>query len=76
MLFSEGDGRKIVSTATAETVGRVKGFVVDPATRSVLALQVKKGESGDTLRWSEVIAFGADASRWPVPMPSPRRATT
>ncbi len=49
MRFSEATGHKIVSTSTAATIGRVDGFVVDPAHRTVLALQVGKADSGDTL---------------------------
>ncbi len=59
--FSEATGRKIVSTATAETVGKIAGFVVDPATGTVLAVRVKKATSGDTLLWIDITAFGADA---------------
>lgn len=61
MRFSESEGHKVVSTSTAETVGKVSGFVVDPATRAVCALEVKKATSGDVLPWAHVIAFGADA---------------
>lgn len=61
MLFSDATGRKVVSTSTAETVGKIDGFVVDPATRAVMAVELKKTESGDTLLWSDIIGFGADA---------------
>lgn len=60
-LFSEAKGRKVVSTTTAETVGKISELVVDPATRTVLALELKKTESGDTLRYSDITAFGGDA---------------
>jgi sporulation protein YlmC with PRC-barrel domain len=60
MLFSEANGRKVVSTSTAETVGQVAGFVVDPHTRTVVAVEVKKA-AGDTLAWADIFAFGADA---------------
>lgn len=59
--FSEAKGRQVVSTATADTVGTVSELVVDPVTRSVLALQLRKAESGDTLRYTDITAFGADA---------------
>ena len=60
--FSEADGRKVVSIADAGTVGKVSGFVVDPAGSQVLALHLKKTEGKvDTVRWSDVRAFGADA---------------
>lgn len=61
MLFSEASGRKVVSTSTADTVGKIDDFVVDPAARSVVALMLKKTAGGDTLRWPAITAFGADA---------------
>ena len=61
MLFSDAKGRKVVSSSTATTVGKVSGFVVDPATRAVVGVQLKKAEHGDLLRWSDITAFGADA---------------
>ncbi len=61
MLFSEADGQKVVSNATAGTVGKVHGFVVDPASRQVVALELKKTDGGDTLAWEDIAAFGADA---------------
>jgi uncharacterized protein YrrD len=60
MRFTEATGRKIVSTSTAATVGKVSGFVVDPAVSSVVALQLK-AYSGEVLRWSDLTAFGTDA---------------
>lgn len=61
MLFSESRKRKIVCTSTAETVGKVSGFVVDPAPRRVVALRVKKSQHGDTLAWPQISGFGPDA---------------
>lgn len=61
MLFSDAKGRKVVSTSTAETVGKVTEFVVDPSSRSVIAVHVKKAASGDTLRWGDITGFGEDA---------------
>ncbi|MDN5791193.1 MAG: PRC-barrel domain-containing protein [Micrococcales bacterium] len=61
MLFSDSRKRKIVCTSTAETVGRVSGFVVDPALRRVVAVTVKKSQDGDTLAWPQISGFGPDA---------------
>ncbi|GAB2478037.1 PRC-barrel domain-containing protein [Jatrophihabitans fulvus] len=61
MLFTEVDGRKVVSTSSAETVGKVDEFVVDPSTRKVVALRLKKTDSGDTLTWQNITAVGGDA---------------
>jgi uncharacterized protein YrrD len=61
MRFSEARGRKVVSTSTADSVGTVHDFVVDPKAAAVLAMEVKKAEAGNTLRWSDITAFGSDA---------------
>ena len=61
MRFSEAAGRQVVSTSTAETVGQVDDFVVDPRRRAVVALSLKKTNGGDTLLWTDIAAFGSDA---------------
>jgi uncharacterized protein YrrD len=61
MRFSEAAGRKVVSTATAETAGMIDQFLIDPRTRSVIALELKKTSGGDFLPWSGILSFGADA---------------
>jgi sporulation protein YlmC with PRC-barrel domain len=62
MLFSDAKGRKVVSSSTASTVGKVSRLVIDPTTRAVVGVQLrKKTDQGDTLRWSDITAFGADA---------------
>jgi|BarGraNGADG00212_1021973.scaffolds.fasta_scaffold102430_1 sporulation protein YlmC with PRC-barrel domain len=61
MLFSEASGRTVVSTSTAETVGQVAEFVIDPQSHSIVALTLKKTPKGDTVLWGAISAFGADA---------------
>jgi sporulation protein YlmC with PRC-barrel domain len=61
MRFTESTGRQVVSTSTAATVGKIDEFVIDPQTRSVVAVTLKKTDGGDTLQWSDIITFGADA---------------
>lgn len=61
MRFSEATGRKVVSTTSAETIGTIGGFVVDPQRRAVVAIECKKTDSGDILMWSDIVGFGADA---------------
>lgn len=61
MQWSQLKGRKVVSTATADRVGKVNGFVLDPATRQVVALELKKTDSGSLVRWSDLVAVGTDA---------------
>lgn len=61
MRFSEAMGHKIVSLATAETVGTLGEFVVDPRGQRIVALGVSKSKTGDTLRWDSIESFGPDA---------------
>ncbi|MAS55668.1 MAG: hypothetical protein CMJ44_13790 [Pimelobacter sp.] len=61
MLYSDLKGRKLVDTTSADTVGKVDGFLLDPATRSVVALEFKKTDHGSVVAWSDLIAVGADA---------------
>ena len=62
MRFKEMKGHKIVDISTAETVGKVDEFIVDPAASRVVALKVGKSQSGGLiLRWEDLEAFGADA---------------
>lgn len=60
-LLSEAVGRQVVSTSTAVTLGKIDEFVIDPHARAVVAVTLKKTDDGDTLRWSDITAFGADA---------------
>lgn len=60
MLFSEAEGRQVLSTGTAATVGTVEGFLVDPASARVVAVRLKSPGNGDTLHWRDVTSFGAD----------------
>lgn len=61
MLISEATGRKVVSTSTADTVGAVSAFLVDPHNRTVAGVEIKKSKSGDALKWSAISAFGSAA---------------
>lgn len=61
MKFSETKGRQVVAMSSADTVGQVRGFLVDPATRSVVALRLKKTDKGEVLRWTALTAVGVDA---------------
>lgn len=61
MRFSDAKGHKVVDKSTASAVGQVRGFLVDPESRSVAALGLKKTDRGNVLRWSDVDAFGIDA---------------
>ena len=71
MRFSDATGRQVVSTTTAETLGKVDEFIVDPSSHAVVAVRLKKAAEGDTLLWSDITAFGTDA----VTVAGPERLT-
>jgi uncharacterized protein YrrD len=60
--FKRVEGRRVVASDTAESIGTVKGFVLDPSGRSVEAIHVDgHGKRARILDWSGVAAVGADA---------------
>ncbi|MBO1765758.1 PRC-barrel domain-containing protein [Allobranchiibius sp. GilTou38] len=62
MRFKKATGRKVVSLATAETVGKVSRFVIDVPQRRIAALVLRKTDKhGEILTWSDVTGFGDDA---------------
>jgi uncharacterized protein YrrD len=62
MRFSEGDGRKVVSLSSAETVGRITDYIIDPREKMVAGLVLKKTSGAEnTIAWGSVDAFGEDA---------------
>jgi sporulation protein YlmC with PRC-barrel domain len=63
MRFKEAKNHKVVSTTDAATVAKVRAFVVDPRTASVVGLRLKKAPGpGDVIAWSDLKAFGRDAA--------------
>ena len=61
MRFSEAKNHKVVDTNTAATVARVRSLLVDPASRAVVGVRLKKCKEGDALRWRDLGGFGIDA---------------
>jgi sporulation protein YlmC with PRC-barrel domain len=62
MLFSQAAGQKVVGRESAETVGKITDYIIDPKSRQVAAVVLKKTNGdGDTLPWDHLIAFGDDA---------------
>ena len=55
-------GRRVVTSATAATIGKVKGFVFDRGARTIAAIHIDgHGRHATLLPWSAVDAFGVDA---------------
>ena len=62
MRFTEASGRKVVSTSSANTVGLVRNYLVDPVESKVVGLALSKTSGdGTILPWADITGFGADA---------------
>ena len=60
--FSEADGRPVIARDTARRIGSIKRYLIDPATASVLAIQIgDKSGQPQIVDWSSISAFGEDA---------------
>lgn len=60
--FSEADGRRVITRDTARQIGSVKRYLLDPATASVLAIQIgDKSGQPQIVDWPSILAFGEDA---------------
>ncbi len=60
--FVHVQGRDVVAADSAESIGSVKGFVLDGCGRKIEAIHVDgHGKKATILDWSAVKAFGADA---------------
>lgn len=63
MRFNDSSGRKVVSLANAETVGKVSKFIIDVKARKVSAVRLRKtpDKHREFLLWDSMTAFGDDA---------------
>ncbi|MBO1755680.1 PRC-barrel domain-containing protein [Allobranchiibius sp. CTAmp26] len=62
MRLKKATGLKVVSLATAETIGKVSRFVIDVPQRRISALVLRKTDKhGEILAWSDITGFGDDA---------------
>ena len=60
--FTGAVGRRVVAADSAETLGEVKGFVVDPTASRVDGVHVAgRGKRAEVLSWPSISSFGADA---------------
>ena len=72
MRFREAEGRKVVSAESAESIGRIEAYVIDPRARSVSAFRLAKVKGDATFVSREDVQFGPDA----VVVPSSDRLRT
>jgi sporulation protein YlmC with PRC-barrel domain len=59
--FAAASGRKVVSRASAEELGKLSHLVVDVERRQVTSLVVGKGRKALLVDWEHVGGFGPDA---------------
>lgn len=60
--FTNVERRPVIAADSAESIGSVHGFVLDPVGRRIEAIHVDgRGKRASVLAWSSVSAFGADA---------------
>jgi sporulation protein YlmC with PRC-barrel domain len=61
MLFIDMRSRPVVATSSATTLARVGDVVVDPRSRSIVALRVQGSGSDDVVHWPDIAGIGPDA---------------
>ncbi len=59
--FKAAIGRKVVSSASAEELGKIARLVVDVDTKKVTALVLGKGRKARIVAWEALSGFGPDA---------------
>jgi sporulation protein YlmC with PRC-barrel domain len=59
--FAAASGRKVVSRASAEELGKLAHVVVDVQRQQVASLVVRKGRKALLVAWKDVSGFGPDA---------------
>ena len=61
MHLSELKGRRVVSRASAETLGDVSDLWLTTGPATVSALHVGKGRKAATVPWNQIVGIGPDA---------------
>jgi uncharacterized protein YrrD len=60
--FETTNGRPVVAGDTAENLGKIKAFIVDPTVSRVAAIQISgRGGKAELIDWEQIEGFGADA---------------
>ena len=60
--FNSSEGRRVVAADTAERIGEVKGFVVDPTATRIASVHIAgRGKKAKSIPWASIRSFGADA---------------
>jgi uncharacterized protein YrrD len=61
MHLSELRGRRVVSRASAETLGDVSDLLLSVNPSKVAALQIGKGRKAGAIGWAQIVGVGPDA---------------
>lgn len=60
--FNGAEGRSVVAADTAETIGEIKGFVVDSTATRIDSVHISgRGKRAEVIPWTSIRSFGADA---------------
>ncbi len=60
--FNAAEGRSVVAADSAETIGEVKGFLIDPTATRIESVHVSgRGRRAEVIPWSKIRSFGPDA---------------
>ena len=58
MLLSETLGERVVSKASAETLGSADGVIIDPESRRIVAVRTGKGKKARVIPWDALSGVG------------------
>jgi uncharacterized protein YrrD len=68
MRFREAAGRRVVARDSAEKIGTVQRYLVEPEAAEIVALEISGGRGGGSIvDWRELAGFGPDAVIVPGP---------
>ncbi len=60
--FNHAEGRSVIAADSAETIGKVKGFVVDSSATGIESIHIAgRGRRALVIPWTSIRSFGADA---------------
>ena len=62
MTFDDAEGLPVIAADSAETIGEIKGFIVDSTATRIESIHVSgRGKRAEVVEWSSIRSFGEDA---------------
>jgi len=59
--FNSSEGRPVVAIDTAETIGEIKGFIVDTTATRIESVHISgRGKKAEVIPWASIHSFGPD----------------